>query len=63
MSKVNMELVNVRMPLKAAHFPFDRVTKLDKAMTDCITDYYIKVSIGGRFEARGIVFGDIAKSW
>jgi hypothetical protein len=50
-----MELVNARMPLKAAHFPFDRGTKLDKAMTDCITDYYIKASIGGRFEARGIV--------
>ncbi len=55
MSMVNMDLVNVSVPLKAAHFPFDRANDLTKAMTSCVTDYYIKASIGGRFEARGII--------
>jgi hypothetical protein len=52
---VNMDLVNVSVPLKLAHFPFDRANDLAKAMTWCVTDYYRNALIGGRFEARGVM--------
>lgn len=55
MSMVDMTVVNVRMPLKKARFPFHRADVLEDAMKACVTDYYTQASIGGRFEARGIV--------
>lgn len=59
MSRVNMDLINVSVQLKKAHFPFDRANGLANAMDRCVTDYYRKALIGGRFEARGvIVVGD-----
>ncbi len=48
-------VVDVRKPLLAARFPFGRADRLNDAMKWCATDYFIKASIGGRFEARGIV--------
>jgi hypothetical protein len=54
-----MDLVNVSVQLKKAHFPFDRANGLANAMDRFVTDYYRKALIGGRFEARGvIVVGD-----
>ncbi len=55
MSFINKAVVDVRKPLLAARFPFIRSEHLRDAMTWCATDYYTKASIGGRFEARGIV--------
>lgn len=55
MSFINKALVDVRLPLQEARFPFIRSENLRDAMTWCATDYYTKASIGGRFEARGIV--------
>ncbi|MBY6203226.1 ATP-binding protein [Maritalea mobilis] len=59
MSFVKKSVVDVRKPLMKARFPFNRAQGLAEAMTMCATDYYIKASIGGRFEASGIlVIGD-----
>ncbi|GAA5064009.1 ATP-binding protein [Roseibacterium beibuensis] len=59
MSFVNEAVVDVRKPLMEARFPFNRAQDLAEAMTMCVTEYYIKASIGGRFEASGIlVIGD-----
>lgn len=55
MSFVDTAVVNVRKPLLEARFPFSRAESLAAAMKWCATDYYTKASIGGRFEARGIV--------
>lgn len=55
MSFVDMTVVDVRKPLKKARFPFHRADDLTNAMKACVTDYYTQASIGGRFEARGIV--------
>jgi len=55
MSMVDMTVVDVRKPLKMARFPFHRADDLTNAMKACVTDYYTQASIGGRFEARGIV--------
>jgi len=54
MSLVNMSMVEVKKPLIEARYPFNRSKVLMDAMIDCVTDYYIKADIGGRFEARGI---------
>lgn len=55
MSFINQALVDVRKPLVEARFPFSRAKSLSDTMTWCATDYYTKASIGGWFEARGIV--------
>ena len=55
MSFVDKAVVDVRKPLQEARFPFIRSEHLRDAMVWCATDYYTKASIGGRFEARGIV--------
>lgn len=55
MSFIDKAAVDVRKPLAAARFPFNRAKDLAEAMTWCATDYYTKAAIGGRFEARGIV--------
>ncbi|MCI5040527.1 MAG: ATP-binding protein [Donghicola eburneus] len=55
MSFINEAVVGIRKPLLEARFPFIRSEHLRDAMTWCATDYYTKASIGGRFEARGIV--------
>ncbi len=47
--------VDVMQPLIAARYPFNRAEDLAEAVTWCATDYYTKASIGGRFEARGII--------
>lgn len=52
---INQALVDVRKPLVEARFPFNRAKSLSDTMTWCATDYYTKASIGGWFEARGIV--------
>ncbi len=59
MSFIDKSVVDVRKPLVEARFPFSRSKRLSDAMTWCATDYYTKASIGGVFEARGIiVIGD-----
>lgn len=59
MSFINQEAINMKRPLMEAHFPFNRAETLAKTMTWCATDYWMKASIGGLFETRGIlVIGD-----
>ncbi len=55
MSFIDDCVVDMQTPLLAARFPFGRADRLNDAMKWCATDYFIKASIGGRFEARGIV--------
>ncbi|WP_417812329.1 ATP-binding protein [Thalassospira alkalitolerans] len=55
MNFIDEGVVDVRKPLLAARFPFSRADQLNDAMKWCATDYFIKASIGERFEARGIV--------
>ena len=52
---VDMATVGAATPLKSAFFPFARGKDLQKAVGDCITDYYIKVMTGAKFEARGVL--------
>lgn len=52
---LNDDVVEIAVPLKDAHFPFPRGEELFKAMSWCVTDYYIKARIGKPFEARGIM--------
>lgn len=55
MSFIDTAVVDVRKPLLEARFPFSRAESLGDTMKWCATDYYTKASIGGRFEARGIL--------
>lgn len=55
MSFIKMSVVKAAQPLKGAHYPFPRAEQLKDMLSDCLTDYYIKASIGQPFEARGLL--------
>ncbi|WP_353349366.1 ATP-binding protein, partial [Aquicoccus sp. SU-CL01552] len=38
-----------------AHYTFPRAAVLREAFSQCVTDYFVKASNGGHFEARGLV--------
>lgn len=55
MNFIDMDTVAAATPLKSVFFPFARGETLQGAVRDCITDYYVKVLTGARFEARGVL--------
>lgn len=55
MSFIDGCAVKMLTPLLAARFPFGRADQLRDVMKWCASDYFIKASIGERFEARGLV--------
>lgn len=56
---IDPEVVQLKVPLKKAFFPFPRGEELFEAMSWCANDYFTNVLIDEPFEARGIlVVGD-----
>lgn len=55
MSFINMAVVEAAQPLKSAHYPFPRAELMRRMLSECLTDYYLKASIGQPFEARGLL--------
>lgn len=55
MGLVNNSEVAKATPLHDAYFPFQRRKELYDTLSSCVTDYYIKASLGKNFEARGML--------
>ncbi|MFC0281058.1 ATP-binding protein [Falsigemmobacter intermedius] len=55
MTFINMAVVEAAQPLKSAHYRFPRAELLRRMLSECLTDYYLKASIGQPFEARGLL--------
>lgn len=55
MSFIDDKRVSAARDLQDAHYSFPRASVLREAFTECVTDYFIKASNGGHFEARGLI--------
>lgn len=54
-SFINPAIVTASKSLKAGHYPFSRKEVLFEAVSRCVTDYFVRASIGKPFEARGVL--------
>ncbi|MEO3477543.1 ATP-binding protein [Phaeobacter sp. CAU 1743] len=55
MSFIDPKRVSASRALQNAHYTFPRAAILREAFTNCVTDYYVKASNAGHFEARGLM--------
>lgn len=55
MSFIDQNRVNASVALQRGHYTFPRAAKLREVFENCLHDYYVKASIGGHFEARGLL--------
>ncbi|WP_406735757.1 ATP-binding protein [Thioclava sp. GXIMD4215] len=47
--------VNASLDLQGGHYKFPRAATLRNSFDDCLHDYFVKASIGGHFEVRGLL--------
>lgn len=55
MSFIDPNRINASLALQRGHYTFPRAGKLREAFENCLHDYYVKASIGGHFEVRGML--------
>lgn len=55
MGFIDQNRVNASVALQRGHYTFPRAEELRKAFDNCLHDYYVKATIGGHFEVRGML--------